>query len=58
MPQRARAVLRRSARRSLSHRDELARLVTEDMGKTLDDARGEVGRGIESVEVGLRRCRT
>jgi malonate-semialdehyde dehydrogenase (acetylating) / methylmalonate-semialdehyde dehydrogenase len=32
------------------HRDELARLVTADMGKALDDAAGEVGRGIESVE--------
>ena len=34
-----------------SHRDELTDLVTEDMGKALDDARGEVGRGIESTEV-------
>jgi malonate-semialdehyde dehydrogenase (acetylating)/methylmalonate-semialdehyde dehydrogenase len=33
------------------HRDERTRLVTEDMGKALDDARGEVGRGIESTEV-------
>jgi len=32
------------------HREELARLVSADMGKALDDARGEVGRGIESVE--------
>jgi malonate-semialdehyde dehydrogenase (acetylating)/methylmalonate-semialdehyde dehydrogenase len=32
------------------HREELAQLVTRDMGKTLADARGEVGRGIESVE--------
>ena len=48
-PQRARAVL--DLRDALvAHRDELAALVTEDMGKTLDDARGEVGRGIESVE--------
>jgi malonate-semialdehyde dehydrogenase (acetylating)/methylmalonate-semialdehyde dehydrogenase len=31
-------------------RDELARIVTADMGKTLADALGEVGRGIESVE--------
>ena len=30
--------------------DEIARLVTDDMGKTLDDARGEVLRGIESTE--------
>jgi len=33
------------------HRDELGRIVTTDMGKTLSDAVGEVGRGIESVEV-------
>jgi malonate-semialdehyde dehydrogenase (acetylating)/methylmalonate-semialdehyde dehydrogenase len=31
-------------------REEIARLVTADMGKTLDDARGEVLRGIESTE--------
>ncbi len=46
---RARAVM--ELRRVLdAHRDELAALVTEDMGKTIGDARGEVGRGIESVE--------
>jgi malonate-semialdehyde dehydrogenase (acetylating) / methylmalonate-semialdehyde dehydrogenase len=46
---RARAVMR--LREVLDeHREELARLVTRDMGKTLGDARGEVGRGIESVE--------
>jgi|SRR5579875_127822 len=33
-----------------AHRDELAALVTRDMGKTLADAHAEVGRGIESVE--------
>ncbi len=33
-----------------SHREELAQLVTRDMGKTGPDAFGEVGRGIESVE--------
>jgi malonate-semialdehyde dehydrogenase (acetylating) / methylmalonate-semialdehyde dehydrogenase len=32
------------------HREELAQLVTADMGKTIDDARGEVLRGIESTE--------
>jgi malonate-semialdehyde dehydrogenase (acetylating) / methylmalonate-semialdehyde dehydrogenase len=32
------------------HRDELARIVTTDMGKALADAAGEVARGIESVE--------
>ena len=46
---RARAVF--ALREALwAHQEELARLVTEDMGKTLDDARGEVGRGIESTE--------
>jgi malonate-semialdehyde dehydrogenase (acetylating) / methylmalonate-semialdehyde dehydrogenase len=34
----------------IRHRDELTALVTADMGKTLADADGEVGRGIESVE--------
>ncbi len=34
----------------VEHRDELAELVTRDMGKTLPDAAAEVGRGIESVE--------
>ncbi|MGH9078832.1 MAG: CoA-acylating methylmalonate-semialdehyde dehydrogenase [Acidimicrobiales bacterium] len=32
------------------HRDDLARLVTAEHGKVLDDARGEVARGIEVVE--------
>jgi malonate-semialdehyde dehydrogenase (acetylating)/methylmalonate-semialdehyde dehydrogenase len=31
--------------------EDLARLITEDHGKTLDDARGEVRRAIENVEV-------
>ena len=41
---RARAVM---ALRAIldEHRDELAELVARDMGKTLDDARGEVVRG-------------
>jgi malonate-semialdehyde dehydrogenase (acetylating) / methylmalonate-semialdehyde dehydrogenase len=47
--ERARAVL--ALRDALvAHREELAALVTADMGKTLADADGEVGRGIESVE--------
>ncbi len=33
------------------HRKELGLIVTTDMGKTISDALGEVGRGIESVEV-------
>jgi malonate-semialdehyde dehydrogenase (acetylating)/methylmalonate-semialdehyde dehydrogenase len=32
------------------HRDDLARLITQEHGKTLDDARGSVQRGIEVVE--------
>lgn len=32
------------------NRDELARLIVTEMGKTLDDARGEIQRGIENVE--------
>jgi malonate-semialdehyde dehydrogenase (acetylating)/methylmalonate-semialdehyde dehydrogenase len=32
------------------HREDIAQLVTADMGKTIDDARGEVLRGIESTE--------
>jgi malonate-semialdehyde dehydrogenase (acetylating)/methylmalonate-semialdehyde dehydrogenase len=48
-PRRARALF--ELRRLLdAHREELAGLVTEDMGKTTADALGEVGRGIESVE--------
>jgi malonate-semialdehyde dehydrogenase (acetylating) / methylmalonate-semialdehyde dehydrogenase len=47
--ERARAVL--ALRDTLiRHREELTALVTADMGKTLADADGEVGRGIESVE--------
>ena len=34
----------------LARRGELTALVTADMGKTLDDADGEVGRGLESIE--------
>ena len=47
--ERARAVL--ALREVLvRNREELTALVTADMGKTLVDANGEVGRGIESVE--------
>ena len=46
---RARAVL--ALREELvRRREELVALVSADMGKTLADADGEVGRGIESVE--------
>jgi malonate-semialdehyde dehydrogenase (acetylating) / methylmalonate-semialdehyde dehydrogenase len=33
-----------------AHKDELARLVTTEMGKTLEDARGEAQRALENVE--------
>jgi malonate-semialdehyde dehydrogenase (acetylating) / methylmalonate-semialdehyde dehydrogenase len=36
-----------------AHRDELAALVTRDMGKTTGDALAEVGRGIEAVEAAM-----
>ena len=46
---RARAVM--ALREALwARREQLAALVTADMGKTIDDARGEVLRGIESTE--------
>jgi malonate-semialdehyde dehydrogenase (acetylating)/methylmalonate-semialdehyde dehydrogenase len=34
----------------VEHREELATLIVTEMGKTLDDARGEVQRGIDNVE--------
>ena len=46
---RARAVLA-LREELLARREELVALVTADMGKTLADADGEVGRGLESVE--------
>lgn len=33
------------------HLEELARIITQDHGKTLEDARGEMRRAIENVEV-------
>ncbi|MGI9020988.1 MAG: CoA-acylating methylmalonate-semialdehyde dehydrogenase [Solirubrobacterales bacterium] len=46
---RARAVM--ALRSALwEHQDEIARLITADMGKAISDARGEVLRGIESAE--------
>jgi malonate-semialdehyde dehydrogenase (acetylating)/methylmalonate-semialdehyde dehydrogenase len=45
---RARAVM--SLRAALwENHERIAQLVTSDMGKTIDDARGEVLRGIESA---------
>jgi malonate-semialdehyde dehydrogenase (acetylating) / methylmalonate-semialdehyde dehydrogenase len=46
---RARAVLA-LREKLLRRREELTALVCADMGKTLPDADGEVGRGLESVE--------
>ena len=46
---RARAVLA-LREQLLQRREELSALVSADMGKTLADAEGEVGRGLESVE--------
>ena len=46
---RARAVLA-LREELLRRREELTELVSADMGKTLADADGEVGRGLESVE--------
>jgi malonate-semialdehyde dehydrogenase (acetylating)/methylmalonate-semialdehyde dehydrogenase len=34
-----------------AHRDELARLITLECGKTMDESRGEILRSIENVEV-------
>ncbi|MGH2872308.1 MAG: aldehyde dehydrogenase family protein, partial [Solirubrobacteraceae bacterium] len=34
----------------IEHRDELAKLIVSENGKTFDDARGEVSRGVECVE--------
>jgi malonate-semialdehyde dehydrogenase (acetylating)/methylmalonate-semialdehyde dehydrogenase len=46
---RARAVFALRELLNANH-EELAQIVTADMGKTIADARGEVGRGIESTE--------
>ncbi|MHA1598639.1 MAG: CoA-acylating methylmalonate-semialdehyde dehydrogenase [Alphaproteobacteria bacterium] len=34
----------------MAHTDELAELLSSEHGKTVDDARGEIGRGLEVVE--------
>ena len=36
------------------HMDELADLVTSEHGKTIDDAKGSITRGLEVVEFALR----
>jgi len=35
----------------IQNMDKIAELITEQHGKTLDDARGEINRGLEAVEV-------
>ena len=49
-PQRRARALLALREELLARREELVALVTADMGKTLADADGEVGRGLESVE--------
>ena len=47
------AVLHRFRTLLFEHRDELASLITNEQGKTLADARGELARSIEAVDVAL-----
>jgi malonate-semialdehyde dehydrogenase (acetylating)/methylmalonate-semialdehyde dehydrogenase len=49
-PQRRARAIMKLRDRLAGAREELAELVTRDMGKGLEQARAEVGRGIESVE--------
>ena len=49
-PQRRAQAVLRLREELLERREELTRLVSLDMGKTLADAEAEVGRGLESVE--------
>ncbi len=49
-PQRRSRALLALREELLRRREELTALVSADMGKTLPDADGEVGRGLESVE--------
>ncbi|MBK1787818.1 CoA-acylating methylmalonate-semialdehyde dehydrogenase [Prauserella sp. ASG 168] len=51
MPLAARVAVMYDVRNAIrAHLDDLARLIVEENGKTLDDARGEVKRGLESIE--------
>jgi malonate-semialdehyde dehydrogenase (acetylating)/methylmalonate-semialdehyde dehydrogenase len=51
MPAQRRAAVMFQYRELLeAHREELAQLITRENGKTLDEARGDVRRGIEVVE--------
>ena len=49
VPERARVMLRYQQLLK-EHHDELARILAEDNGKTFEDAKGDVWRGIEVVE--------
>ncbi|HLQ96547.1 MAG TPA: CoA-acylating methylmalonate-semialdehyde dehydrogenase [Pseudogracilibacillus sp.] len=37
----------------VQHTDELAALIAKENGKTISDAKGEIGRGIESVDLAI-----
>lgn len=49
VPQRARLMMRYQALLK-EHHDELGELLAKDTGKTFEDAKGDVWRGIEVVE--------
>ena len=54
-PQRRARALMKLRERLDAAREDLALLVTRDLGKGIESARAEVGRGIESVETAERR---
>ncbi len=49
-PQKRAKILFRFKQLLQEHADEICQLITSEHGKVLDDARGELGRGIEVVE--------
>ena len=57
-PQRRARVMMKLADLINEHMDELAEMLSREHGKTLPDARGDVQRGLEVVEVcmGARPC--
>ncbi|CAM2961352.1 malonate-semialdehyde dehydrogenase (acetylating)/methylmalonate-semialdehyde dehydrogenase [Williamsia muralis] len=52
VPARA-SVLHRFRSLVVEHTDELASIITSEQGKTLPDARGEVARSVEAIDVSL-----
>lgn len=52
-PQRRAAIIRDCHQRVLDHRDQIAGVITEEHGKTLEDALGELQRGIENIEYAI-----